>query len=137
MPLSDIMRTDAVTASPETAVGDIAAAMRESDLPFVAVLDEQRPIGLLTPADVGRAYVAGEDLDAKTAADLVEEPLAVPATGDLSMLLAEFEATGERRAVVVDEAGSFAGVVTLEDALVRLGRDLETALSLFDRGGGG
>ncbi|WP_129112590.1 CBS domain-containing protein [Halegenticoccus tardaugens] len=137
MPLIDIARTDVATAAPETRVGDVAAAMRDADLSVIAILDEQRPVGLLTAEAIGRAYVAGEDLDEKSAADLAETVPAVSASGDLSTLLAEFEAAGGRRAVVLDESGAFAGLVTLEDALVRFGRDLETVFSLLERADGG
>lgn len=133
MPLSDFARTDVVTAAPTTSVGDVSAAMRERDVSLVALLEESRPVGLLTAADIGRAYVAGENLDDRAADDvLAEEPLVVSASADLSTLVSEFRDTGQRHAMLVDADGVFEGVVTLGDALVQYGRDLETVLSLFD-----
>ena len=48
---------------------------------------------------------------------LVKQPLVVPETKPLNELLREFQATGQQIAVVVNEHGSTAGLVTIEDLL--------------------
>jgi CBS domain-containing protein len=133
MSLIDILDRDVITAAPETAVGDITAAMRDHDVSVVAILREGRPVGLLTDADIGRAFIAGERLDGKTAADLLAgAPLTIRATADLSTLVAELAEEDARRAMVTDDRGNFEGIVTLEGALVQYGEDLERILRLFD-----
>ncbi|WP_224333549.1 CBS domain-containing protein [Haloprofundus halobius] len=133
MTLTDILDTTVATAAPTTPVGDVTAAMREGALELVAVLDEQRPLGLLTPADIGRAYVAGEELDGKTAEDVLSGDLVtVRESEDLSALVAHLADENARRAAVVDDAGDFVGAVRLEDALVQYGEDLTRVLSMFD-----
>lgn len=131
MPVSDFARTDVPTAAPDTAVGDVVAAMRERDVSLVAVLDEHRPVGLLSAADVGRAYVQGEDLAARRAIDVAAEPVTVRASADLSTLVSTLEDEGVRRVTVVD-GGGFVGVVTLDDALRQYGRDLTSVLDLLE-----
>ncbi|MEN2737999.1 hemolysin family protein [Microbacterium sp. X-17] len=49
------------------------------------------------------------------AADLASEPLRIPETVHLDVLVSELRARGYQMAVVVDEYGGTAGVVTLED----------------------
>ncbi|WP_224448401.1 CBS domain-containing protein [Haloprofundus salilacus] len=133
MTLTNILDTAVATAAPTTPVGDVTAAMREESLELVAVLDEQRPLGLLTPADIGRAYVAGEDLDGRTASEVLSGDLVtVRESEDLSALVAHLADANARRAAVVDDAGDFVGVVRLEDALVQYGEDLTRILSMFD-----
>lgn len=132
MPLVDITRTTVVTAGPDTPVGEVTRAMRERDLEYVVVLAENDPLGLLSPADIGRAYVAGTDLGSVTAGELVSsDPLTVEASADLSTFVGLLGDTGARRAIVVDDDG-FVGVVTLEDALAQYGRDLTQVLDLLD-----
>lgn len=132
MPIVDITRTAVVTAGPDTPVGDVTRAMRERDLDYVVVLAENDPLGLLSPADIGRAYVAGTDLGNVTAGELVsDDPLTVEASADLSTFVGLLGDTGARRAIVVDDDG-FVGVVTLEDALAQYGRDLTQVLDLLD-----
>jgi predicted transcriptional regulator len=132
MPLVDITRTTVVTAGPDTPVGEVTRAMRERDLEYVVVLAENDPLGLLSPADIGRAYVAGTDLGSVTAGELLSgDPLTVEASADLSTFVGILGDTGARRAIVVDDDG-FVGVVTLEDALAQYGRDLTRVLDLLD-----
>lgn len=132
MPLVDITRTTVVTAGPDTPVGEVTRAMRERDLEYVVVLAENDPLGLLSPADIGRAYVAGTDLGSVTAGELVSsDPLTVEASADLSTFVGLLGDTGARRAIVVGDDG-FVGVVTLEDALAQYGRDLTQVLDLLD-----
>jgi CBS domain-containing protein len=132
MPIVDITRTTVVTAGPDTPVGEVTRAMRERDLEYVVVLAENDPRGLLSPADIGRAYVAGTDLGSVTAGELVSgDPLTVEASADLSTFVGLLGDTGARRAIVVDDDG-FVGVVTLDDALAQYGRDLTQVLDLLD-----
>jgi CBS domain-containing protein len=132
MPIIDITRTTVVTAGPDTPVGDVTRAMRERDLDYVVVLAENQPLGLLSPADIGRAYVAGTDLGSVTAGELVSgEPVTVEASADLSTFVGLLGDTGAQRAVVVDDDG-FVGVVTLDDALAQYGRELTDVLDLLD-----
>ncbi len=123
---------DVLTASPDTAVGDVAAAMRDRDSSTVVVVDEHRAVGFLAAADIGRAYVAGEDLGSKSAGDVAVDPLVVHESDDVPFLVDAFAEADTRRAVVVDENGDFVGVVTLSDVLARYGRDFGRVLSLFD-----
>jgi CBS domain-containing protein len=132
MPIVDITRTTVVTAGPDTPVGDVTRAMRERDLDYVVVLAENDPLGLLSPADIGRAYVAGTDLGSVTAGELMSgDPLTVEASADLSTFVGLLGDTGAQRALVVDDDG-FVGVVTLDDALAQYGRDLTQVLDLLD-----
>ncbi|MFC4358000.1 CBS domain-containing protein [Halobium salinum] len=133
MRLGDLAGDDVPTAGPETTVGELTAAMRNRGVDSVVVLDEGTPLGLVTAADVGRVYVEGEVLDSQAVADLLpENPVTLREGADLPALLAEFEATGAREAVVVDDAGEYVGVVTLGDALVAFGEELSEVLALFE-----
>jgi CBS domain-containing protein len=106
--------------------------MRERDLECVVVVAENEPLGLLSPADIGRAYVEGTDLGRVTAGELLSgEPVTVRASADLSTFVGLLGDTGARRAIVVDDDG-FVGVVTLDDALAQYGRELTRVLDLLD-----
>jgi magnesium and cobalt transporter len=50
-------------------------------------------------------------------AALLRTPYVVPETKDLAPLLGEFRKTNQHMAIVVDEYGTFSGIVTLEDLL--------------------
>jgi putative hemolysin len=64
--------------------------------------------------------------------ELVRPAYIVPETKDLAALLAEFRRTNQHIAVVVDEYGSFEGIVTLEDVLEEIVGDIEDEFDLPD-----
>ncbi len=63
-------------------------------------------------------------------AELLRPPYVVPETKDLGALLAEFRRTSQHMAVVVDEYGATAGIVTLEDLLEEIVGDIEDEFDL-------
>jgi putative hemolysin len=65
-------------------------------------------------------------------AALVREAYVVPETKDLAAMLAEFRKANQHMAIVVDEYGSFEGIVTLEDLLEEIVGELEDEYDLPD-----
>jgi len=64
--------------------------------------------------------------------ELLRPPYVVPETKDLGALLNEFRRTNQHMAVVVDEYGATAGIVTLEDLLEEIVGDIEDEFDLPD-----
>jgi putative hemolysin len=65
-------------------------------------------------------------------AALVRPAFMVPETKDLAAMLAEFRRANQHLAVVVDEYGSFEGIVTLEDLLEEIVGEIEDEYDLPD-----
>jgi CBS domain containing-hemolysin-like protein len=92
-------------------------------------------IGLLYSKDVSRwsrlrlTYADSEDwaarLDRMQIRDIMRAVLVVPETKPITDLLQEFKKSRRHLAVVVDEFGSTAGVVTVEDTLEQLVGEIE------------
>jgi putative hemolysin len=70
--------------------------------------------------------------DAATVADLARAPLIVPETKDLAPLLRELRERQEQLAVVVDEYGAVAGIVTLHDLLEEIVGEIQEEYELSD-----
>jgi len=82
-------------------------------------------VGILHVTDVFKALVAG---DAQTtAAALAREALTVPETLRADDLLAAMRRRGAREALVIDEYGGTAGLVTFESLMERIVGDLGSA----------
>jgi putative hemolysin len=64
--------------------------------------------------------------------ELLRPAYVVPETKDLGALLAEFRKTDQHMAVVVDEYGATAGIVTLEDVLEEIVGEIEDEFDLPD-----
>lgn len=72
-----------------------------------------------------------------TVRSLMRDVLVVPETEPLPDLLVEFKARRRHLAVVVDEYGSTAGVVSVEDVLEQIVGELEDEFDVVDRGNRG
>jgi putative hemolysin len=64
--------------------------------------------------------------------ELVRDAHVVPETKDLAAMLAEFRRANQHMALVVDEYGSFEGIVTLEDLLEEIVGEIEDEYDLPD-----
>ena len=88
-------------------------------------------VGIMHVRDLFRAlYDRGiENVEIE---ELVRDAFVVPETKDLAAMLAEFRRTREHMALVVDEYGSFEGIVTLEDLLEEIVGEIEDEYDLPD-----
>ncbi|MBN1459763.1 MAG: HlyC/CorC family transporter [Armatimonadetes bacterium] len=119
-----VPRTDMV-AIPDTATADDAArAATEHRISRLPVYRDNLDtiIGTTHVKDVIPLLAAGKDATPVTSVML--DPLRVPETKRLSDLLAEFRRRRRTLAIVVDEYGGTAGLVTLEDLLEEVVGDI-------------
>ncbi|HZV99612.1 MAG TPA: CBS domain-containing protein, partial [Methylophilaceae bacterium] len=87
------------------------------------VIDENKDdiIGILLAKDLLR-YYAGEDFDVR---DMLRPAIFIPESKRLNVLLKEFRSNRNHIAIVVDEYGGVAGMVTIEDVLEQIVGDIE------------
>ncbi len=78
-------------------------------------------IGILLAKDLLR-YYAGEDFDVR---DMLRQAVFIPESKRLNVLLKEFRSNRNHIAIVVDEYGGVAGMVTIEDVLEQIVGDIE------------
>jgi magnesium and cobalt transporter len=87
------------------------------------VIEENRDdvIGILLAKDLLR-YYAGEEFDVR---DMLRPAVFVPESKRLNVLLQEFRGNRNHIAIVVDEYGGVAGLVTIEDVLEQIVGEIE------------
>jgi putative hemolysin len=88
-----------------------------------------RLVGVLHVRDL---VIAARSTPETTIGELVEPPLVVPETKDLGALLRELREKRRHMAVVIDEYGGTAGIVTLEDILEEIVGEIEDEYDLPD-----
>ncbi len=103
----------------------------EEFIPFVIetahsrfpVIDDDKNdiIGILLAKDLLR-YYAGEDFDVR---DMLRPVVFIPESKRLNVLLKEFRSNRNHIAIVVDEYGGVAGMITIEDVLEQIVGDIE------------
>ena len=88
-------------------------------------------LGLLHVRDLFSALY-NEGIDNVVVEEIVRPAYVVPETKDLAAMLAEFRRTNQHMALVVDEYGSFEGIVTLEDLLEEIVGEIEDEFDVPD-----
>jgi len=88
------------------------------------VIDQSRDdvIGILLAKDLLRHYAGEEEFNVR---EMLRPAVFVPESKRLNVLLREFRASRNHMAIVVDEYGGVAGLVTIEDVLEQIVGDIE------------
>ncbi|MCB1959610.1 MAG: CBS domain-containing protein [Rhodocyclaceae bacterium] len=104
-------------------VDDIAAVAVDTAHSRFPAVGENRDdvVGILMAKDLLR-YFAGRETDLR---DMLRPAVFVPESKRLNVLLREFRVSRNHMAIVVDEYGGVAGLVTIEDVLEQIVGDIE------------
>lgn len=113
-------RTDMVTVGVDATVEEVMDKAIEKGLSRFPVIGESSDdiAGIVYAKDAMRAERQGQAGASVTT--IMKEPMFVPETKPVSDLLAEMQASHNHMAMVVDEYGGTAGLVTMEDMLEEL-----------------
>ncbi len=123
----DIMvpRSHMVVVSREDAPEDLLPVVIESGHSRFPVMDEDRDqvVGILLAKDLLRYFVEGaaESFDIK---ECLRPAVFIPESKRLDVLLKDFRVSHNHMAIVVDEYGSIAGLITIEDVLEQIVGDI-------------
>ncbi len=122
--VSEVMtpRSSIVTLPAATAARAAARVFRESGLSRIPLFGENRDdiLGILYAKDLFPAMTEAAEPDSIVPRKLVRPAYFVPETMNASDLLAELRARRSQIAIVLDEYGGVAGLITLEDLFEEL-----------------
>jgi|SRR5579871_554251 len=121
-----VPRTELVAIKGDTPLRDVVGPIargRHTRLPVYRT-DVYDVIGMLHVADVLRAIASPSGGATLTAASLAREALSVPETMTADDLLTEMRRRRVREAIVIDEYGGTAGLVTFESLMERIIGDI-------------
>jgi len=117
--VSEVMtpRTDMVCTAEETTIADLRDLVTREKHSRIPVFRDSmdRIVGVAYSRDLLEAWREGRE--SEPVATLMRKPLFVPETKKIDELMKEFQEERVQLAVVVDEYGGTAGLVTLEDLL--------------------
>jgi putative hemolysin len=128
-----VPRPEVVALSVDLPPQEALAAMIDSPYTRYPVYRESLDdvIGILHVRDLFKALY-DNGINNVMIEELVRPAHMVPETKDLAAMLAEFRRTNQHLAIVVDEYGSFQGIVTLEDLLEEIVGEIEDEYDLPD-----
>ena len=108
-----------ITHPPETFIPHVIETAHSR---FPVIEDDKNDvIGILLAKDLLR-YYAGEEFEVR---DMLRPAVFIPESKRLNILLKEFRSNRNHIAIVVDEYGGVAGMVTIEDVLEQIVGDIE------------
>lgn len=93
--------------------------------------DRDKVIGILLAKDLLR-YFHGEDRSRFNLREMLRPAVFIPESKRLNVLLTEFRASRNHMAIVVDEYGGVAGLVTIEDVLEQIVGEIEDEHDVID-----
>jgi CBS domain-containing protein len=120
----EAIRRSGVGITPGQTVREAAGLMEQTGVGSLAVIDDGRLVGIVTDRDLVRRALARElPADARVDAVMSSPAITINADADHHDAFALFGSYGVRRLAVVQD-GRFVGMVTVDDLLVELARDL-------------
>jgi len=137
MRVRDLYSPGAQVARPEQALAEAARTMLESHVGSLIVVEThgtaRKPIGILTDRDIVRGQLRlGADLFCLTVGDVMTpDPLTITISMGVTEAIDALHARGVRRAPVIDGAGNLVGIITLDDLLPAVARELEELSALI------
>jgi CBS domain-containing protein len=110
-----------LSVDPETTVAEVARRMRMDDSDSVAVMSEDRLVGIITERDLVRAIADGLDpQQARADVVMTADPATVDADEDVSVVAVKMMTLGVRHLPVVNKAGKAVGLVSARNLVAVL-----------------
>jgi diguanylate cyclase (GGDEF)-like protein len=100
---------------PETPTREILRIMESSDRPSVILVEESRPVGIVTSKDMLRLLMEGNDLERPISAYMTRPVLTISYQSTIAETLDFLKKHHFKRAVAVDEEGRLKGVFTQKE----------------------
>ena len=125
--IEEIARTEVVTAERDDSIESIVDDMAENNVGSVVIVEDDRPVGIITDRTIALALRETPDVLERTVEDLMAEDLATASVdSDAFEVLDRMSDAGVRRIPLVDDDGELRGIVTLDDVLLYLEDNLHT-----------
>lgn len=128
MQVRDVMipRAQMIVVDEEAAPEEILPIVVESAHSRFPVIGDNRDevVGILLAKDL-LSYFASQDKNDFNIRDMLRPAVFIPESKRLNVLLKDFRASRNHMAIIVDEYGGVAGLVTIEDVLEQIVGDIE------------
>jgi CBS domain-containing protein len=136
MRVRDLYSPGAQLARPEQPLAHAARTMIAGHVGSLVVVDDgsaRRPVGILTDRDIVRGQLRlGADLFCLTVRDVMTpDPLTIAADLGVTQTIQAMRVRGVRRAPVVDGSGQVVGIISLDDLLPAVARELGELATLI------
>jgi len=128
MKITEALRKTGLSVPPDCTLRQAAELMECNAVGALAVVDDERAVGIVTDRDlVRRAVARGIAPDARIDSVMSSPAITIGADADLHDAVAVFGRQAIRR-LVVERDGRFVGVLSADDLLIDLAADLASVV---------
>ena len=125
MKLNDLFTRNVITAGPDEPLAGIARRMQDHNVGTVVIVEDARPVGIITDRDLALALGArGLSPQAPARETMTRHVLAVPEDTGVFTATRFIQDRKVRRLPIVDGEDRLVGLVSLDDLLRWLAREL-------------
>jgi predicted transcriptional regulator len=135
MVVKDICTREVITATKDSTVIHAAKLMEEYNTGSVVIIKKneikQIPIGLITDRDVAIKFVATEMNQQTKIEELMNEAITIEEDTGIEEALVKLRFKKARRALVVDENEFLTGIITIDDILINIYKELSSIATII------
>ncbi len=137
MSLGNLCRREVVVVNQGTPIKEAVKFMEEKNIGSVIVVGGGKPLGIATDRDILlRVVNKGLDPEKSSVDDVMTREIVTLKEGmGLFEALEQVKGKGIRRFPIVDARGNLKGIMTLDDIIYLLGKEMADVASIIEREG--
>lgn len=137
MSLGNLCRREVVVVNQGTPIKEAVKFMEEKNIGSVIVVGSGKPLGIATDRDILlRVVNKGLDPEKSSVDDVMTREIVTLKEGmGLFEALEQVKGKGIRRFPIVDARGNLKGIMTLDDIIYLLGKEMADVASIIEREG--
>ncbi|BCU69391.1 CBS domain-containing protein [Stygiolobus caldivivus] len=113
--VKEYMKSSVITVNKDTILYEVAKTMTEKNIGSVIVVENGKPVGIITERDVVRAIGKGKKLDTKAEEFMTASLITIKEDSPITGALALMRQFNIRHLPVVNDKGELTGIISIRD----------------------
>ena len=113
--IKDYMKSEVVSVPKDAKLVDVAKIMTEKNIGSIIVVDENKPVGIITERDIVKAIGKGRDLNTKAEEIMTKSLITIREDSPITGALALMRQFNIRHLPVIDDKGNLKGILSIRD----------------------
>ena len=113
--VKEYMKTNVVTVTKDTILYEVAKIMTEKNIGSVIVVENGKPVGIITERDIVRAIGRGKKLDTRAEEIMTASLITIKEDSPITGALALMRQFNIRHLPVVNDKGELTGIISIRD----------------------
>ena len=126
MAIERLAQKEVVTAQADDTLATVVEKMADEEVGSVVIVAEDEPTGIISDRKVAMAAREGDIRERVVEEVMTEDLITAHIDTGMDELIEKMGKEGIRRVPIVDDEGSLAGLVSMDDLLVKLAGELDT-----------